>query len=333
MTLRCLEKCRDGGFEEVFMTYAVKYDYCMRINLKGKEVFAMGFCLDDECWRSYEDKIPGILSKGLNDRAKVIQVTWRNTQCQWSVDDGLSVFDKEPLFIGISVSTLEKAYRMVDIGPNAEMLTHDLKQALEFQKFWGEKAELRRFKDGRVAESTGEASIVITLHLENIVVVVDQLDFSLLHGAGDPISYSGSLLGAFDVSSKRLRLIEDLPLKALKVMIQLEGSGNWPMDEIAIEETKPSFLFEIGLSLQKTWACTATEDNVDVLILAKRWAASHLFSACMVEEAVELLVAYLFLNPLPFDVPCLRITGFLRTSFLAKKIDQNLPMLSEDIEY
>jgi len=45
------------------------------------------------------------------------------------------------------------------------VLTHDLKQALEFQKFWGEKAELRRFKDGRVAESTGEASIVITLHL------------------------------------------------------------------------------------------------------------------------------------------------------------------------
>lgn len=33
MTLRCLEKCRDGGFEEVYMTkidYAVKYDYCMR---------------------------------------------------------------------------------------------------------------------------------------------------------------------------------------------------------------------------------------------------------------------------------------------------------------
>ena len=46
--------------------------------------------------------------------------------------------------------------------------------------------------------------------------------------------------------------------------------------------------------------------------LAKRWAASHLFSSCLVEEAVELLVAYLFLNPLPYDVPCSRITGFLR---------------------
>jgi len=33
MTLKCLEKCRDSGFEEVFMTKiddAVKYDYCMR---------------------------------------------------------------------------------------------------------------------------------------------------------------------------------------------------------------------------------------------------------------------------------------------------------------
>ncbi|KAK7406701.1 hypothetical protein VNO78_08331 [Psophocarpus tetragonolobus] len=455
-TLRCMEKCRDGGFEEVFMTkidYAVKYDYCMRINLKGKkEVFASGFCLDDECWRLYEDRIHGILSKALNDRAKFIQVTWRNAKCQWSVDDGLSVLDKEHLFIGILVSTLEKAFRMVDIGPNAE----SKEEALEFRKFWGEKAELRRFKDGRIAESTvweceqwarhlvlkRIAEHVLSRHLslskENIVVAVDQLDFSLLHGAGDPISYSGSLLGAFDVLSKRLRLIEDLPLKVssvqpldsafrftsvfppephllanekmesfkvnklvpscvqpLEVMIQLEGSGNWPMDEIAIEKTKSSFLIQIGMSLQKMWGmtCFATEDTVDVLMsgyafrlkilherglsllkreigndqakqvpsidkklfirsqhanminglqsrypifgpvvrLAKRWAASHLFSACLVEEAVELLVAYLFLNPLQYDVPCSRITGFLRFLRLLSQYDWSFSPLVVDI--
>ncbi|KAG4973352.1 hypothetical protein AAZX31_11G066800 [Glycine max] len=458
LTLRCMEKCRDCGFEEVFMTkidYAVKYDYCMRINLKGKkEVFASGFCLDDECWRSYEDKIHGILSKGLNDRAQFIQVTWRNTHCQWSVDDGLSVLDKVPLFVGFSVSSLEKAFRMVDIGPNAE----SKEEALEFRKFWGEKADLRRFKDGRIAESTVWESEqwarhlvlkriidhVLSRHLslskENIVVVVDQLDFSLLHGAGDPISYSGSLLGAFDVLSKRLRLIEDLPLKVssvqpldsafrftsvfppephllanekneslrlnklvpsciqpLEVMIQLEGSGNWPMDEIAIEKTKCSFLIQIGVSLQKMWGmtCTATEDNVDVLMsgylfrlkilherglsllnkeigsdqakripsadkklfihsqhanminglqsrypifgpvvrLAKRWAASHLFSACLLEEAVELLVAYLFLNPLPYDVPCSRITGFLRFLRLLSHYDWTFSPLVVDINH
>ncbi|KAK7307534.1 hypothetical protein VNO77_40695 [Canavalia gladiata] len=456
LALRSMEKCRDGGFEEVFMTkidYAIKYDYCIRINLKGKkEVYASGFCLDDECWRSYEEKIHGILSKGLNDRAKFIHVTWRNTQGPWNVDDGLSVLDKEPLFVGISVSTLEKAFRMVDIGPNAE----SKEEALEFRNFWGEKAELRRFKDGRIAESTVWeskqwarhlvlkiiAEHVLSRHLslskENIVVVVDQLDFSLLHGAGDPISYSGSLLGAFDVLSKRLRLIDDLPLKVssvqpldsafrftsvfppephvlanekieslrlnklvpsciqpLEVMIQLEGSGNWPMDEIAIEKTKSSFLIQIGESLQKMWGmtCTATEDNVDVIMsgyafrlkilherglsllkkefeidqakrvpsadkklfirsqhasminglqsrypifgpvvrLAKRWVASHLFSACLVEEAVELLVAYLFLNPLPFHVPCSRITGFLRFLQLLSHYDWTFSPLVVDI--
>lgn len=105
-------------------------------------------------------------------------------------------------------------------------------QALRFRKFWGEKAELRRFKDGTIAESTGWALIFLcslllvdskwttmikitilflnltvweseqwTRHLilkgiieyvllrhlslskENVVQIVDQLDFSLLHGA------------------------------------------------------------------------------------------------------------------------------------------------------
>ncbi|KAK4262169.1 hypothetical protein QN277_027756 [Acacia crassicarpa] len=456
LTLKCLEKCGDGGFEEIFMTkidYAAKYDYCIRINLKGKkEVNAMGFCSDKECWRLYEEKVQGILTKGLNDRAKFIRVTWRNAQSQWSVDDGLSALDKEPLFIGISLSNLEKAFRMVDIGPNAE----NKEEALEFRKFWGEKAELRRFKDGRIAESTVWESEKWTRHLilkrilehilgrhlslskDNIVVAVDQLDFSLLHGAGDPISYSESLLMAFDVLSKRLRLVPDIPLKVssvqplnsafrstsvfppephllanekiesvklnkaipsciqpLEVMIQLEGSGNWPMDEVAVEKTKSAFLLQIGESLQKLWGmtCIATEDNVDVLVsgyafrlkilherglsllskesengqakrvslidkklfisgqhssminglqnrypiygsvarLAKRWAASHLFSACLVEEAVELLVAYIFLNPLPFNTPCSRITGFLRFLRLLSEYDWTFSSLVVDI--
>ncbi|KAM7252197.1 hypothetical protein ACFE04_024080 [Oxalis oulophora] len=49
-----------------------------------------------------------------------------------------------------------------------------------------------------------------------------------------------------------------------------------------------------------------------VVRLAKRWVAAHMFSACLAEEAVELLVAYLFLNHLPFNAPSSRVTGFLR---------------------
>ncbi|XP_031255043.1 nucleolar protein 6 [Pistacia vera] len=455
LTLQCIDRCRDAGFEEMFLTkidYPAKFDYCVRLNLKGRtEVHALGFCLDDECWRSYEQKVHSLLNQGLGDRVKFIRVTWRNALSECIIENGLSILDKEPLLIGISLSTPEKVFRVVDIGPNAE----NKEEALRFRRFWGEKAELRRYKDGTIAESTVWESEQWTRHLilkriieyvfqrhlslpkENIVQIVDQLDFSLLHGSKDPVSLSGGLLEAFEVLSKRLRLIEDIPLKIssvqpldsafrftsvfppephplaneklnvsrihkltpsciqpLEVMIQLEGSGNWPMDHVAIEKTKSAFLIQIGESLHNRWrmTCTATEDDVDVLMsgysfrlkilherglslvkreignqakqiystdrvlfvrgqhasminglqgrypvygpvvrLAKRWVASHLFSACLMEEAVELLVAYLFLKHLPFNVPCSRVTGFLRFLRLLAEYDWTFSPLVVDI--
>uniref|UniRef100_A0A803Q1Y2 Nucleolar protein 6 n=1 Tax=Cannabis sativa TaxID=3483 RepID=A0A803Q1Y2_CANSA len=457
LTLKCFEKCGDGGgFEEIFMTkidFPAKYDHCIRLNLEGRsEVFASGYCLDDECWRVYEQKVHDVLSEGLSDRVKLVRVLWRNIPSKYLVENGLSKFSSEPLLIGISLNSLEKSSRVIDIGPNPE----NKEEALKFRKFWGEKAELRRFKDGTIAESTFWESkqwerhlvlkkiteYVLTRHVslpkENITNIVDQLDFSLVHGATDPISHSASLLEAFEVLSKRLRLIQDIPLKVsavqpldsafrftsvfppephplanekggavrlsrftssciqpLEVMIQLEGSGNWPMDEVAIEKTKCAFLIKIGESLKSNWGmmCTATEDSVDVLMsgyafrlkiwherglsllkretesdqvkrvystdkelffrsqhsnminglqsrypvygpvarLAKRWVASHLFSTCLVEEAIELLVAYLFLKPLPYEAPSSRITGFLRFLLLLSDYDWTFAPLIIDI--
>uniref|UniRef100_A0A1J3J6H3 Nucleolar protein 6 n=1 Tax=Noccaea caerulescens TaxID=107243 RepID=A0A1J3J6H3_NOCCA len=436
-TLKCMEKLKDGGFEEVFMTkvdYPVKYDHCIRLNLKGKTAASMsGFCLDKECWRTYEQKVHSLLQQGLGDRAKAIRVVWRNTNQDWHVDSGLSVLDREPLFVGISISSIEKAFRTVDIGPDAENKI----EALKFRKFWGEKSELRRFKDGRISESTVWVTQQWTKHLivkqiveyifkrhfslssDDIVQLVDQLDFSLIYGDKDPISTSENLLQAFEVFSKCLREIEGIPLKVsnvqpldsalrftsvfppephpvarekvdarrlhkltpsciptMEVMIQLEGSGNWPMGDLAIEKTKSAFLLQIAESLQNVERipCTATEDNVDIFMggyafrlrilherglnlvkgefgvdsqkhvssadkmlfirsqhasminglqgrfptyapvarLAKRWVSAHLFSGCLAEEAIELLVAHVFLTTLPLGVPCSRINGFLR---------------------
>lgn len=456
LTLKCMEKCKDGGFEEIFITkvdFPAKYDLCLRINLKeNKEVFASGFCLDKECWRLYEQKMQSVLHQGLSDRAKIVRVAWKNTPSEYSIENGLSTLGKEPLFVGISVSSPDKAFRVVDIGPNAE----NKEEALKFRKFWGERAELRRFKDGTIAESTvwdcqpwtrhliikRIVEYVLTRHFslsnENIVHYVDQLDFCLLHGVEDPMAFSGYLIRAFEVLSKRLRLIEDIPLKVssvqpldsafrftsvfppephpviaekselprqvrqiplsiqpLEVMIQLEGSGNWPMDDVAVEKTKIAFLLKIAESLQSTYGmkCSASEDDVDVLMsgfafrlkilherglslskreigsdqgkqassvdkklfihgqhasminglqgcyqlygpvvrLAKRWVASHLFSACLKEESVELLVAYLFLKPFPFTAPCSRITGFLRFLRLLSEYDWTFSPLVVDI--
>jgi U3 small nucleolar RNA-associated protein 22 len=55
---------------------------------------------------------------------------------------------EESLLIGVVFDPLN-IDRLVDHGPSAE----DKKKAAKFQKFWGEKAELRRFKDGSILES------------------------------------------------------------------------------------------------------------------------------------------------------------------------------------
>lgn len=86
----------------------------------------------------------------------------------------------------------------------------------------------------------------LSLSNDDVVQIVDQLDFSLLHGANgnpfvfslimilihlttrllycayfiqqaDPISFSGSLTGTFEILSKRLRQLDGLPLKISSV--------------------------------------------------------------------------------------------------------------------
>ncbi|KAG6473342.1 hypothetical protein ZIOFF_067257 [Zingiber officinale] len=426
-TLKCIDKCRGGGFEEIFMTkvdFAAKFDSCLRINLKANPKICSGdFCMDNECWRIYEKNVQSLLQRGLSDRAKLVRVVWRSTPLDWNIEDGLSYFGNEPIIVGILISSQENSFRVVDIGPNPEnkeeaisfiFFFSELNSAMKFRKFWGEKAELRRFKDGAIAESTGG----LFYGSEDIVHVVDQLDFCLQVNGKDPVAFSSVLLEAFELLSKRLRLLEDIPLKissvqpldpafrhtsvfppqphplayetkygkklpksattcipTLEVMIQLEGSGNWPLDSVAIEKTKSAFLLKIGESLEERWSalCVAAEDEVNILMsgysfclrimhekglnmlqtqgvvdkneilsidkklfmwsqhssminglhgcyptygpvvrLAKRWVAAHLFSSFLEEEAVELIVAYLFLKPFPFHAPCSRVTGFLR---------------------
>lgn len=55
LTLKCLEKCRDGGFEEIFATkidHAAKYDYCIRYASITWYCFVVTPCLveNDRGW-------------------------------------------------------------------------------------------------------------------------------------------------------------------------------------------------------------------------------------------------------------------------------------------
>ncbi|XP_064957513.1 uncharacterized protein LOC135581344 isoform X1 [Musa acuminata AAA Group] len=454
--LSSIDKCRGGGFEEVFLTkvdFTAKFDYCLRINLKGNsKICSSNYCMDDECWRISEKDVHSLLQQGLTDRARFVRVIWRSTPSDWNVEDGFSNFGNEPMLVGVLVSSQEKSFRVVDIGPNPE----NKEEVMKFRKFWGEKAELRRFRDGTIAESTVWECEPWARHLiikriceylfakhflltkDDVVHIVDQLDFCLKLSGKDPESSSGALLEAFELLSKRLRLLEEIPLRissvqpldpalrhtsvfppqphplayekgvnkkpsklattsiqSLDVMIQLEGSGNWPVDRVAIEKTKSAFLLKIGESLQEhsDALCIATEDEVNVLMsgysfclrimhekglnmlrnqggsdkikgtssvdkellirsqhssminglhgryptygpvvrLAKRWVSAHLFSSFLAEEAIELVVAYLFLKPFPFHAPCSRVTGFLRFLRMLSNYDWAFSPLIVDI--
>ncbi|KAK3150553.1 hypothetical protein QOZ80_3AG0234690 [Eleusine coracana subsp. coracana] len=452
-TLHYLDKCRDDEFEKLFMTkvdICAKFDSCLRINLKGSSKFTeISFCMDDESWRILEKDIQSLLQQGLTDRTKMIRVLWRSTPSEWNIMDGFSEFGGNPLLVGLIISSLEKSFRLVDIGPNPE----NRDEAAKFRKFWGEKAELRRFKDGTIAESTvweskswekhtiikRIADYVLMKHLslenKDLIHVVDQLDFCLLVNGQDPVSSSGTLLEAFDTLAKQLRLLDDIPLKistvqpldsafrhtcvfppephplaygkssqrlpnfattcipSLQVMIQLEGSGNWPLDPVAMEKTKSAFLLKIGESLEdRGMFVSPSEDEVNVLTsgysfllkifherglllekragdgstqsapsedrmlflrsqhssminglhgcyqmygpvvrLAKRWISAHLFSSFISEEAVELVVAYLFLKPFPFHTPSSRVAGFLRFLRLLSSFDWTFSPMVIDI--
>ncbi|KAL7606257.1 hypothetical protein Lser_V15G19682 [Lactuca serriola] len=450
LALKCIDKCKEGGFVELFMTkidFPAKFDYCMRLNLKGKaEVSTQGFCLDNESWRLYESKLHSLLVEGLGERAKFIRVTWRNTSSTHNMNDGLSVLDKEPLIVGISVS-LPEAFDEYTRGP----FFGNKEEALKFRKFWGDKAELYQFKSGtrecvlwkckpskRYHIIKWVTEYVLNRHLsltqENISHAVDQLDFSLVHDDGD-LASDGSLNESFGTLSKRLRLLSDVPLSitsvqpldsafrhtsvfpprphlvangtkvgnkiistcipSLEVMIQLEGSGNWPMDDVAIEKTKSAFLLRIGECLEKDYGMKYSpyEEGVDVFLsgyvfrlkilhergldllngqsesyqvkrvssidkhlflrsqhssminglsgryplygpvvqLAKRWVSAHLFSASFMEEAIELVVASIFQNSLPFSAPCSRISGFMRFLRLLSDHDWMFTPLIVDI--
>ncbi|XP_057772992.1 uncharacterized protein LOC130992396 [Salvia miltiorrhiza] len=454
VALTCMDKCEDGGFNEIFMTdidYPAKYDYCIRLNLKDNRDFhASGFCLDDECWRSYEQRVLCVIDQALRGRTKLVRVIWRNASSDCNFENGLSTLDGEPLFVGITIGSVEEAFKQVVVGPSPE----EKDKAVEFRNFWGDKATLRIFSDHKIAEvaiwehEAWEKHLIIkelcehvlvrhlSLPKQNIVTIVDQLDFVLRHGNRDPISCSGSLMKAYDDLSKHLRLLDDIPLRIsnvqpldsafrltsvfppvphplankestriklekhtatcvqpLEVMIQLEGSGNWPMDELAMEKTKIAFLLRIAESLHSKFGitCTATEDDVDILVsgyafrlkilherglslvkklggqtkhvlssdkklflrgqhssmidglrgrypiygpivrLAKRWVSAHLLSNSLPEEAIELLVAHLFLKPFPFRPPCSRITGFLRYLRLLSEYDWSFSPLIVDI--
>ncbi len=93
-------------------------------------------------------RVISILGKAWGERVKFIRVLNVNGPTTWDVT-GVRP-QPAPIVIGLTIEP-SKATKMVEIGPAAD----DLVLAEKFREFWGDKAEIRRFKDGTIALCTG----------------------------------------------------------------------------------------------------------------------------------------------------------------------------------
>ncbi|KAL2816849.1 Nrap protein [Aspergillus cavernicola] len=223
LTLRMLNESRDDNFEKVFIFNIdeplLRFDRLVTIPV-AESGDALGAI-------HREHAIYEVLLKALGDRADLIYFSSPSAS-PWSVE--LKPHRKpgaRSLSVGLLLNA-ENATRVVDHGPSAE----EKEPCASFRSFWGEKAELRRFKDGSIRESLvwsedPSSSIVhqILLHIlkrhfkyseDDLGYVGDEFDEQLRDNGDGILSYSSSpfqlITEVFQSLEKAVQIMEGVPL-------------------------------------------------------------------------------------------------------------------------
>lgn len=167
-------------------------------------------------------KLYRTLREGLTDRVRLIRVKVPERPI-WDLKVSPS-YASSMVQIGV-VFNPATVDRVVDHGPAAE----DKINAAKFQKFWGEKAELRRFKDGSIIESivwpssTGSEIVkeiiryLLSRHFD--AVVREKAEFvgdrfgDLLPVAGTGTKVFGGLMEVLRSFEQTIRDMDGLPLQ------------------------------------------------------------------------------------------------------------------------
>ncbi|KAF9447462.1 pre-rRNA processing protein Utp22 [Macrolepiota fuliginosa MF-IS2] len=156
-TLESLNRTTISGdsFTEVFLkehrNLPTRFDSILRVDLSDAK--PRNLSLDETMdkgspFTALILSIDKLLHKGLGDRTKAITILHPSTSLH-SIDQALPP-TPDTIYIGL-VHHPQHATRLVDHGPAAD--EQDQSLLTDFRELWGEKAELRRFKDGRIVES------------------------------------------------------------------------------------------------------------------------------------------------------------------------------------
>ncbi|RMZ85406.1 hypothetical protein DV737_g719, partial [Chaetothyriales sp. CBS 132003] len=107
-------------------------------------------------------KLYTVLKRGLGDRITLLDIRY-SPPTEGPVSASIQATKKDDCEVEVSLLlNPEVASRLVDHGPSAD----DQEASREFRAFWGDKAELRRFRDGSISESlVWSASEPVTLQI------------------------------------------------------------------------------------------------------------------------------------------------------------------------
>ena len=148
-TLKMLNDSNFDGFEAAFILRVdndlYKYDHVIELSDSAVDD---GSSRQDYMALESHAKLYDVLQRGLGDRVEHLDIIPQWTE-SWDIDTAnRGATTARKLRIGLVVDP-DTVNRTVDHGPSAEQK----EQAAAFRKFWGDKAELRRFKDGSILET------------------------------------------------------------------------------------------------------------------------------------------------------------------------------------
>ncbi|EJT75527.1 hypothetical protein GGTG_05460 [Gaeumannomyces tritici R3-111a-1] len=175
----------------------------------------------------FASRVHRILKRALTGRAQLIHIKLPE-QRSWSPSKSPKLAtESDTLLVGVIFDPAEMG-RKVDHGPSAE----EKAEARKYRQFWGERSELRRFKDGNIQETliwTHDTPFGVCKEIVNYILKLhlkmdaSELEFygngftSLIHAkASDAAAYS-TAREAFSTLERDIRSLEDLPLQVRHV--------------------------------------------------------------------------------------------------------------------
>lgn len=275
-SLQILNSKLDDSFEKTFAVHVALP------SLQFDELYRAEIVLKTQNSANHQEqleKLHSILAKGLGDRVDTTDLKVQS-QTAWPLRTGRPTNRIQSVQIGLRTNP-EHSGRLVDHGPSAE----EQEAATDFQRFWGSKSELRRFKDGSITESlVWEEGTPVTFQ---IIEHLMQRHFSMKPGDVSSLlddlqgklprsqlssKYAFALINQkFQSLSSTLHSLSDLPLpvrsisptgaalrsatralplgsygSSVEVLIQFDSSGRWPDSLPAIQNTKIAFLVKLG---------------------------------------------------------------------------------------